>query len=66
MEAKRHGGEHDGYLGGEVDNGRNPAATLWRVLTISAGTSLTSGSSPNRQEQQQEEQGEGRLQEERC
>ena len=28
MEAKRHGGEHDGYLGGEVDKGRNPAATL--------------------------------------
>ena len=30
-EAKRHGGEHDGYLGVEVDNGRNPAATLASV-----------------------------------
>ena len=36
MEAKRHGGVHKGYLGGEVDQGRNPVA----VLAISGGRSL--------------------------
>ena len=32
----------------------------WRALTIFAGTNLAGGSSPHRQERQQEEQGEGR------
>ena len=62
MEAEKHGGVHDGHLGGKVDQGRNTVvvqAISGGHSLVFAGTSLAGGSTPCQHERQQEEQGEG-------